>query len=48
VASLIDHQWLAPGPHEFAFEAASLSAGCYFARLEAGHRVGTTRVLVVR
>ena len=48
VANLADHAWLSPGRHEFSFEPGNLPAGCYFARLESGRRIGTTCVVVVR
>jgi len=48
VTTLLDHQWLGAGPHTVALHAGELGSGGYFARLEAGGRVGTARWTVVR
>lgn len=48
VAAVLDASWMTAGPHEATLATARLGTGCYFARLEAGGRIGMWKVLVVR
>ena len=48
VATLIDRQQLAAGPHQVKLETAALKAGFYFARLEFGFQLATRKLMVIR
>lgn len=47
VTALVD-QWQEPGEHQLHFDGRNLASGIYFYRLEAGDRVATKKMAVVR
>jgi len=48
VATLIDREVMAAGPHEAVFNAEALRSGVYFARLEFDSQRATEKILLVR
>ena len=48
VATVLDRQWLAAGPHSAALGTGSLKTGLYFARLEFGSQRTTRKFTVIR
>ena len=48
VATLLDKKQQQPGAHEVTFNGLNLSSGVYLYRLEAGSRVSTKKMLLIR
>ena len=48
VRTLLDHERRGPGPQQVDLDASRLATGVYLARLEAGGRMATQRIVLLR